>query len=200
MDLYKLASIFCSAAGWGEWVPHGEWWIDDSGYASFADIDIGEQGHESIAVDYLLDKDVLIERLELGDEYKSDEYGASSIYFNENIPDDVGIEAIGGVERWNDLKRDERLAYMKHGRAIHVVGLNFGVWVLDDNSIRRIQDFISEEFEDQLRPDHEIWIEEHSKGGQFSMPVGEFLEIKHRRDFDAQLSQPQQLELFQKMT
>jgi hypothetical protein len=179
----------------GRWasVIRGEWWIDSSGQALFADQDIGEAGHEILAADYLLDKDALLEGLKerypeeaerLENDYGGDEAGASAIFFNENVPDDIGAAAAGNMQKWHDIKKDVRLAFVKYDNAIMAINTDFWVWVLNDDAISRIQGFIIEEAE-EISPQStdEVTIEEASTKKNNSMPIGEFLGIKYPAQF-----------------
>lgn len=95
----------------------GEWWIVD-GQSVFADQDIGDQGHESLAIDGMFgdlvdaqrqilqakldemdpDSDEAIdvqEEIDALDEYESNEsYGASTAYFNADISHEAMLEAL----------------------------------------------------------------------------------------------------------
>ncbi len=184
LDLIKIVGLFYKIATWGDYI-RGEYWIDLNGFSLFADIDIGEAGHESIAIDQMLDKDILIEGLseesllteEAIKEYEDDESGASYIFFTENIPDNIGIEAAGSKERWDDLKKDARLAYAKHEGAIAVVNENFYCWNLTNKTINAIQDFLFENY-DPL-PTSDIVIEEGFSGKYARIPIKDFITIKH---------------------
>jgi hypothetical protein len=152
---------------WGG-IVSGEWWLTADGDAIFADQDIGDQGHEVIAIDYLLDKDVLIDGLEQYGQLSkkdadwhrmSDEYGASSLYYEFVIDDDLGIEA-SSPSIWRDLqKHDPRIAFMKHQSAIMVIGTAFAAWRVTERTIRAIQDFVLQETDGEPAPDMDITIE-----------------------------------------
>jgi hypothetical protein len=196
---------YANNPSWEGWI-RGEYWIDSSGESHFADIDIGDKGHEAIALDMLLDKDALVEGL-IGyyeaqdDEYKEqydvegeiaklqgylDDYemDASNVYALEYIPDEVGIAGAGGDARlWADIQEDVRLAFTKHRGAIAVVDTNFYAWKVTKDVIRRIVDFLHEELggEDEFiaAKDNMIWIEEGSKGRSTGVTLGELLDLEN---------------------
>lgn len=179
---------------WSDYV-RGEYWIDESGESIFADQDIGEAGHEALAVDAMLDKEVLLdglieraEELELSEERleelewcRNDDVGASGVYFNAGyIPDEVGVEAAGSKERWQDLKKDARMAYAKHEGAILTINTSFYAWKVTVKTIQAIQSYIYEQVNDQEinDPDEELLIEEAETGRHESMAIDRFLQIK----------------------
>lgn len=203
--LIKLANIYEKLAGRWENYIHGEYWIDEYGQDTFADQDIGDVGHEMHAADAMLSKDILLEGLkeyiqnapeeeyteedkitklnELDDIYNSDELGASSIFFNEQIPDGVGAEAAGSMDKWKDIQQDIRFAYVKYHNAIHVINNSFSAWKIDENTIERIQNFIWErlshlEENEMANIKEDVFIEEVNTHRSAEMPVGEFLQIK----------------------
>ena len=184
----------------------GEWWIDKFGQSMFADQDVGQDGHESIAIDVMLDKEVLIDGLiayyeaqseeeaqqydneskieELQELRNNDDVQSSQIYFNEMIPDDVGIAAAGSKRVWEDIENDARKAYAKHEGAIQVVGTNFTAYKVTPGTIKAIQSFILDqaEFEKVDDTDTVIGVEQIEPHKYASIPVAEFLTIKRPID------------------
>lgn len=153
---------------WGSYSV-GEWWLTDSG-SEFADTNIGDVGHEQVAVDYLFDADKAIEAArekleELSEdseeyedlehlisemeEYSSNDYGSSSVYFNVTIPREIGIQAVDSPEIWDELERDPITAFMKYKNAVRVISNNFTSWVITKDVLDRIQGFIYENVADE---------------------------------------------------
>lgn len=179
---------------WRDYVK-GEYWLSAYG-KEFADIDVGEAGHEMIAVDRLIDGEEMLAALkewnrqhiednetdlvvDLG-EYADRELDVSGaeIYFNIRIPDSVGIE-VCGHDLWFDIKKDARFAYMIHENAIMAIGLNFAVWKLDDKSIDIIQDHIYEELQEQEENlSGHLTIDEYSTRKHNTIEVNDFLNMK----------------------
>ena len=185
---------------WAQYVK-GEWWIEPDGTVTFADGDVGEQGHEGIALDRLIDLDSLLDKLvedgrwdkQRADEYANHEGSSCELYHQGNITPDIG-RAIVGDEMWQLINLDPRLAFVRKG-AIRVIGREFEVWRLTPKLIRSIQHFIEERVfdeggdvpamdaktdmciteiadeNDKLRKNH------NSRYG--CLPIAEFLTIKH---------------------
>lgn len=155
---------------WRDFI-RGEWWLLD-GEELYADQDIGDQGHESIAIDCMFDRDQLAEalreilepRAESDDEQTASDAadylekldsaeGASSIYFEQKW-DDVDSVAVGAInthsvisgatqeEIWDDMERDIRAAFSKHYGAVYAHNRDFAAWKVDDAILERIRDFI----------------------------------------------------------
>jgi hypothetical protein len=148
---------------WGS-VISGEWWITDYG-AEYADQDIGDQGHEAIAVNNLFDANAALDAakeslqndpenedleylVEQIKENMSEEWGSSSVFFNVNIPDEIGIQAVDNPQIWFELKKDPRIPFMKYSKAIRVINNAFEVYTLNTNQIKQIKDFIKENIDE----------------------------------------------------
>lgn len=190
---------------WKDYIK-GEWWIDLSGESMFADQDTGDVGHEAVAVDSMLDKNVLLSGLiayyeaqseEEAEQYDNkskiaelqwmldmDEISASEVYFTEHVPDEVGIAAAGSEEKWNDIKADARLAFAKHYGAIQVVGTNFTAHKITSETIGAMQSFIEgqAEFEEITDTETKIGVEQVEPRKYASVSVAEFLTIKTPRE------------------
>jgi hypothetical protein len=185
-------------ASWKDYI-RGEWWVDAQGEPIFADQDVGDVGHEAIAVDAMLSKDALIDGLidryqAEGDEdseakideledMRENEYGASEVYFNYQIPDEVGIAAAGSEEKWNDVEHDARLAYAKYEGAIQVVDKDFTAYRITSDTIEAMQSFIlgQAEFEDVDDNTTEITIEQIEPSKSVTLRVSDFLTLKDPR-------------------
>lgn len=163
----------------------GEWWITNDGEVLFADQDIGEEGHEAIALRYLIDSEVLAdELLKRGLIAEDDvdmimEYGAGVVLAGMKIPGSVGVKA-AGEQVWKDIiDMGPREAFMKHHNAIMVVGESFYVWKVTEKSINAIQNFIFEEADgEDLNPKTSVYVEQVTPHKYSDMPWGEFQFIK----------------------
>lgn len=198
--ILELSCTFLKIAGrWGSHI-RGEWWIDLDYGATYADQDVGEIGHETAAVDALIDKDDLInklrnfyvtelhagqpdskelqQKLKKLDDYSFDDWGSSAIFFNEYIPDKVGTELLG-AELWQDLKTDVRLAYAKHRGAILVINNNFYAWTINNKTITAMQDFLFSEIDNPEELNEDMIVEEGKTHKAATIPVNDFLQIKH---------------------
>jgi len=194
-------------AQWSDFI-RGEYWIDETGGSEFADIDIGDKGHEAIALDVMIDKDVLIDKLieyyeeqEDDERYaveddiaeleamRDDEVDASTVYYHVShwVPDEIGIAAVGGDKQlWEDIDQDPRLAYAKHFGAIQVVDTNFTTWKITKETLDNIIEFLVEMLggEDELasHATERVWIEEVSTNRSAGPTVSELLNMKSARD------------------
>lgn len=166
---------------WSDYV-RGEWWINEDGTSDFADSDIGEQDHVGIAVDAMLDGDVLREYfVEKGTDEEELEYVTpAGFFFNYNIPDEIGVIAAGSKEAWDDLKYDPRVAYMKHHNAVRAINNQFEAWKVTPKTIRAIQSFLYDQSQGDEAPegDTEVCVEEIESRRYACKPVSEFLTIK----------------------
>ncbi len=182
---------------WGDFI-RGEYWIDPYGESHYADIDVGEAGHESIAVDLMVDKDALLDELVsrgimtegAADEHRNDEESGSYLLFLDHkdaLPDEAGAHVAGGLQRWLDLKQDPRYAYAKHEKGIRVVDTNFYAWKVTKDTLRRIVGFVQDQlFEDEAdiraNRNREVWIEEGSTGRSAGPTLEELMVMDSPRD------------------
>jgi hypothetical protein len=169
----------------------GEWWIDDTGYAQFADGDIGDQNHETIAFwaalgidpeESFLSKYGFERALEsvteylqkTGDEFSPDEILDSFLealtpgYMTDAQA--IGLLALGAdskaVNYFQKHNGDAREFMMAERAWIRVDDNNFQLWTLDDEALGRIRDFINNEYpEDEDPLEDEFQIEELREGG-----------------------------------
>ena len=191
-------------ANWGDYVK-GEWWLDSSGRSTFADQDIGEAGHEQVAIDSMVDAEALMSGLvewyrsgsALSEGWirddahnKADDLeaawgrgtSAAELLAVEYIPDEVGAAAAGSPERWRDVQEDPRTAYAKHEGAILAIDTAFATWKVTDSTIAAIQAFIydvaADEDEDIDDADTEVIIEQLGPPKKWgSMPIKDFMLI-----------------------
>jgi hypothetical protein len=202
-NILKLSNLFYKLAStWGGLI-RGEWWLNEDGSSEFADIDIGEKGHEAIAIDSMIDKDIVLD--ELLEKYKkefedgvideeeltyylnqieeysnNDQIDSSFLFFEMGIPDEIGMKAVKSPEMWKDIKYDARQAYSKYYGAIRVINNSFSTYKITDKTIEAIKDFLFQEADDLIEEsDQEIEVEEDSTGNYISIPVKDFLEIKY---------------------
>lgn len=115
---------------WRDFI-RGEWWLLD-GEELFADQGIGDDGHESLAIDYMLDKDALVsglvehweglldsededvatvaeQKLQEIENYdlESDEYNAGNVYALVSVPDEVGVAAVAARSATSDASAEQ---------------------------------------------------------------------------------------------
>lgn len=184
---------------WSDYV-RGEWWIDRHGQAEFADIDVGESGHEQLAINAMLDKEILIEGLlkskvvnsDRADELLEKENDVSAIYFSDlKIPDKVGEASVvdadskaSKTEVWKEIKKDVRVAYCKHYGAILGINREFAAWQWRAKEIKAIQDFVFEQAQgEEIDPGgDEISIEELKTDRYVKMSFDDFVVAKNPRD------------------
>lgn len=201
---------------WSDYV-RGEYWIDDTG-STYADQDIGDVGHEAIALSSMLDKEILadgliehwqgiIDELEDKDELTTededrieilrhkiaevedirdrDELEAATLFFNYDIPDEVGIAASRDAEVWHDMVEDARGAYAKHYGAILAIDTNFAAWKVTKDTIEAIKDHLFElagQYLDTPSRRDEVTVEEFSTKRSVTLPMTDFLNISSPRD------------------
>lgn len=183
---------------WADYVT-GEYWILEDGTLIGADGTMDTAGHERYAVNAMVDKNILARRAaergllagKIGSSwdavdvlYNVDEWTGLDNYLNR-VPRDVGIEAAGGEEIWDELVEDARIAFEKHRNAIGVNGVTFGVWRLDEGTIRRIRDFLLGQLGDNISiPDTGTMADVHedSTGKGEYISLRDLMSAKSRRD------------------
>jgi GNAT superfamily N-acetyltransferase/8-oxo-dGTP pyrophosphatase MutT (NUDIX family) len=166
-----------AALSWKD-VVRGEWWITPDGSSEFADQDVGEAGHEAIAVRHYLNKyeDELKEELDPD----ADLDALTEMYFGNGISDEVGERVMGPI--WQELKADARLTYAKHEGMILAINTSFAAYTVTNQTIKAIQDFLGErlsEFGDDVTGDTEMTVEEFSTGKSHSISISDFLGLKY---------------------
>lgn len=134
---------------------NGEYFIDDSGYASYADGDTGDYNHEMLAVEAMIGDEQLGERFGdymyvSGQPLTEEERQA----IDDNEPGFLDYMERGGEAReW---------VIEKHNW-IRVHGENFQLMNFDQDAIKRIADFLGEQLMD-ADEESEVCIEEKSSG------------------------------------
>lgn len=111
----------------------GEWWIDDSGYATFADGDIGDYNHEAIALQAMVPENVL-------EQFDYDIVAIRSCD-DEELLSEIDPIALSYIR----AGKDAREYALKELNWIRVHGNNFEVKQLDLDTAKRILNFIGEE-------------------------------------------------------
>lgn len=205
LTVLRPVGIRPNGGAWRDYV-RGEWWIDRTGQSEFADMDVGEAGHERIAVENMLDRDALVEGLagwyrskeplkngwgrdEANDKASEiqDAESAADIFFTEFVPDSVGAKAAGSLQRWRDLKTDARLAYAKHEGAILAINKNFFAYRVTEETIAAIQSFIEELVseggeDDPIDGSADICVEQGEPTKYACLPADEFMLIRKPKE------------------
>lgn len=200
--LLKLADLFFTLAGRWSAVITGEWWITKDGQSEYADQDVGDVGHEIVAANYMIDKELLLDYLkdywkgqldsseidqqeyeeQIDDlsSYYSDEVNAGHVFFNVFIPEEIGAKVVGSLDKWKDMKSDIRLAFAKYEGAIMVINTSFYAWKVTEDTINNIHNFIFEQIDDEeINKDAEILVEEASTKKRIAIDLDQFLMIKY---------------------
>lgn len=156
MDLRNIKTIDELLIHYAEM--RGEYWIDDSGYAQYADGDIGDANHEGIALERLVREVLFTLGVEINDELRSLDLSdyADEIYAKlENDEDkadweidpETVVERIvkqRGMENVEDIfnvlhhKMDPRMFALKHWGWKRVKGNNIETWTLTNEDLQDI--------------------------------------------------------------
>lgn len=151
----------------------GEWFIDDSGNASFADGDIGDMNHEMLALEAMIPDEYLLEK------YRAQEFESGEPLTPE---DRQAIEAIApGALSFLEGNGSAMEWMIYHHNWIRVHGHNFELNRIDPDAINRIANFLGEEggyqsFDEFADLDDEITVEDGS---------GHFTNFTVRQIFEA---------------
>ncbi len=152
--VYKLKDQFTKKA-MGDPL-RGEWFIDSSGYATFADGDVGDYNHESYALQSKVPEE-LWERYDNG-------------RLTKKQRKEIGEEFLQYMEKGGEARQ---WMVEKEGW-IRVHGSNFELLQLTEQQLDNITDFISEElstYGDEPEEDFDIYIEEISTGKTYEFSV-----------------------------
>lgn len=139
----------------------GEWFIDDSGYASFADGDSGDYNHEMVATESMIGDPELYERFTEGTLTDDD---------RENLevqePGFLAYMESGG---------DPREWVIEKHNWIRVKGSNFELWTMDREALDRIADFVGEQLSQwgDEEEDADVYISELSTGRDVTYTLSE---------------------------
>lgn len=166
----------------------GEWWITQDGETIYADQDIGELGHEAIAFDHMVDKEIVVDGLLERDiidedeakELQDDDVTVIYIYNQFGIPDDLGKEAVDRPEIWTAIKKhDARYAFIRYYGAILVLGENFLSYTVTKKTLEAIKEFVLELTDDDPDSNMQITVERiYPSQKYFSVPWSEFQFLK----------------------
>lgn len=141
----------------------GEWWLDDSGQATFADGDVGDYNHEMVAFGSALGVD--LEDPEIPEmipgEALSDEAVA---WLRENGADEKAIDYLRGGA-------DARDYAMDHMGWIRVKDNMFQASSFDDAALGNIQGFLADNFDNPDEMNSEIMIEDMSARKTYDVPI-----------------------------
>lgn len=117
----------------------GEWFIDDNGFATFADGDISDDNHESLALSAIISDELILRRFFDKKLTKKDIQ-----IINKDHPGFLNYMERGGEAREWMIK--------KHNW-IRVHGSHFQLNKLDNDSLNRIYNFINEQLDDESNID-----------------------------------------------
>lgn len=159
----------------------GEWWIDESGDATYADGDVGDVSHESMAWEWILesfgiDTDRLYDDLEKvltpGDELdEGDEVYDYLVEVQKVDPGD--LDEISGL-------RDAREYMINNIGWIRVKDNNFDMYAFTDSTLENMRDFIGNEMGyEEGDPEWdgvEVYIEERALSTGFDVPIEDLMD------------------------
>lgn len=154
----------------------GEWWIDEEGQTTFADGDMGESNHISVAFEAALG--ISLEDSDIPEMIPLEPLSKEAIEFLKER--DTDPEAIEYLKDGSD-PRDYALEHMGW---IRVAGDNFQMWSFDDDALDRIQnsevwDGADVEYPTDLEEsDEKVLIEQYQDNKTWSIPVKVLLNAK----------------------
>jgi hypothetical protein len=140
----------------------GEWWIDDSGTALYADGDVGDMGHEAYVIDKLT-QDILCEMNidvnDLAGSLENWEDEIKDVMIDKGIEEeDITLVSIReythkvAVKIWKDTDQGEEAVHIAWGRGdarkyamkydgwIRVAGHGFECWEMTQEVLKRMGD------------------------------------------------------------
>jgi hypothetical protein len=184
-------------SSWRDYI-RGEWWVDASGNAEVADGMTSDYDHAQIAVNSMLNADVILDWFDSRPEEfegehavgrrHAEEWGIASTFW-ESVPDEVGAEAAGSLERWKLLKKDPRAAYSKYEGAIYVINREFAAWMWTETTMTAVRAFIEgevaeqgEDYENIDDPRTEATFEQISDGKYASHPLRDFMLMRKPKE------------------
>jgi hypothetical protein len=164
-------------------VVRGEWWISESGEAEFADQDVGEAGHERIALQHFFGDhfDEFAEALEAKGKKIQETDDLLELWAFGEL-DDAMVDEIMGPELHKEIKDDVRMAYAKRKGAILAIDTNFAAYKITNKTIQAIQKFLEEQlgqFNESVDGDTEMMVEEYSTNKSKSISISDFLGLKY---------------------
>lgn len=163
------------AGQWSDYV-RGEWWLYTDGSSPlYADSDVGDASHVSIALEHffaMYEDSLKAAVTEAGIELPED----ADIFSLMNLPEKV-LSSTFGHALWADLKNDPRIAYERDFNAIRAINTSFEAWQVTPKVLRVIQDFLLDQSQDSL-PEGTVLVEESSTGKYSKLSTEEFLTLK----------------------
>ena len=160
-----------------EGVAQGEWWIDDSGYAQYADGDVGERGHTVLAMETML-ADV---------DFDVDDPDAPEIFPMEPLSD----EAIAYLkERDVDPKvlkfleegGDPREWMVEHRGWIRLIGSGAELWRWDKNTLDLLREGVFDAWgldTEEIGEDDYVMVEEAVTRDLFRVPLNALMNERY---------------------
>jgi hypothetical protein len=164
-----------------KWTKIGEWWIDDSGTALYADGDVGDMGHEAYVIDTLTRRLLNAMDVDTDDEHVgnlSDKENRKLIRasmkedgFDGTIEEFVE-EAAKSI--WKDEKQREAAIDIADGRGdarkygmqydgwIRVAGHGFECWNITKDVLKRMGDGIYDAGVEEIDPEEIFEIYDHN--------------------------------------
>jgi len=153
-------------------IASGEWWIDDSGMAQYADGDVGDQNHATMAFDSILaEYDINLDEepdAPVMDPYNLD--AEAKRWLRKHGMPKKAIDEIDGS--------DPRERMIEHNGWIRLAGTAAQVWKFDDATLKSLRSGIWEAWEgdtwDTLDPaelDIDVLVEETSTRRTFAIPL-----------------------------
>ncbi len=149
---------------------NGEWFIDDSGYAQFADSDIGDVNHEAAALQSMVPD-------ELWEAFDNQTLTPEQIQ-------EIGEEFVAYM--WSGGEAREYM--VTHQNWVRVHGSNFQLNILDVDAIQRIANFLAEElWDEEMAQAQEIVIHETKSDKLVEFTAREFMAAADSPDALARL-------------
>ena len=135
---------------------NGEYFIDDTGYASYADGDVGDYNHEILATEAMIGDE------QLGERFGDYMHGSGQPLTDEERQaiDDNEPGFLDYMERGGEARE---WVIEKHNW-IRVHGENFQLMTFDQDAIKRIADFLGKQLMDEVDEETEVCIDEMSSG------------------------------------
>lgn len=164
-----------------KWTKIGEWWIDDSGTALYADGDVGDMGHEAYVIDTLTRRLLNAMDIDTCDEHvgwisdKENEKLIKAQMKEEEFEGDIEAFIEEAAKRiWKDPKQcedalaicgdsgDARKYGMQYDGWIRVAGHGFECWNITKEVLKRMGDGIYDAGVEDIDPEEIFEIYDHN--------------------------------------
>jgi hypothetical protein len=164
-----------------KWTKIGEWWIDDSGNALYADGDVGDMGHEAYVIDTLTRRLLAAMDIDTCDEHvgwisdKENEKLIKAQMKEEEFEGDIEKFIEEAAKRiWKDPKQcedalaicgdsgDARKYGMQYDGWIRVAGHGFECWNITKEVLKRMGDGIYDAGVEEIDPEEIFEIYDHN--------------------------------------